>query len=142
MPLDSKYPGSERPPKRALELEDSDVERAPASKRHRLPTPSTSDHRLDKTLASPSIVPTQPKPAASLKWLLEENGPDCAPTSLWPILNWLAAVPPHRTKSALGRLSGQRALATIDPDDYQHPSFEPCQYIPQSPPLDMPQSPG
>ena len=97
MHLDSKYSGSERAPKRAPELEDTDVERAPTSKRYPLPNPSTYDRSLHGTLASPSIVPTQPKTFAPLKrFLEEENDLDRAPTSKRPILSSLAAVRPHR----------------------------------------------
>lgn len=143
MPLDSTSPGPKRPLERARELEDSDVERAPTSKCHRLPNPSTSDHRLDRTLASPSIAPTQPNSADSLKRFLEEIDPDCASASKRPIHNWLETVPAiHRTKSAPARPTGQRALASADSDDSRHLFLEPFQRIPQSPSLDMPQSQG
>ena len=143
MPLDNEYPSAERRLKRACEFDDSDVERAPTSKRRRLPTPSTSDHRLDQTLASPSIVPTQPKSAGSLKRFLEEIDPGCAPASKWPIHSWLETISPiHRIQSTPDWLIGQRTLVTADSDDYRRSFFEPLKGIPQSSPLDMPQSQG
>ena len=142
MPLDSNNPEPERPQKRARELVDSDVGRAPASKRHRLPTPSPSDHHLGKPLISPSLVPTQPQPASSVKHFWGENNSDCAPVSKRLIHNWLQTVPPYRTTSAPPQLTGERALATVASDNYQYPLIEPFQDIPQSPPLDMPQSQG
>ncbi|KAL8727594.1 MAG: hypothetical protein Q9166_005944 [cf. Caloplaca sp. 2 TL-2023] len=142
MPLDTRCPDPERRVKRTRELDDSDVECAPASKRHRLPTPSTSDHCLGKTLASPGIVPTQPKSAGSLKRFLDER----------PIHSWLETVPSvhriqtatpvQRTKSAPARLTGQRALAIADSDDYRQSFFNPFHDIPKSPPPGMPQSQG
>lgn len=142
MPLECKYPEPGGPLKRARELDGSDVERAPASKRHRLLTPSISDHHLDKPLPSPSLVPSQPQPARSLKRFLEHNDPDCARASKLPIHNWLQTVPPHRRTSAPPRLSCERALATNASDDHLHLSFVPSQNIQQTSPLNMAPSQG
>lgn len=131
MPLGRTSPGPKRPLKRTRELEDRVVERAPASKRQQLPTPPTC------------IVSTQPVSGLSLKRFLEKIDPDRSSTSKRSIHNWLETVPAiHRTKSAPACLTGQRALATIDADDYQHSNFEPFQDIPPSRLLDMPQLKG
>ena len=140
MSLNREHPKPERPLKRDFELDGSDVGRAPASKRYRFPTPSLSDHSLNKRLPSPSLVPSQPQPARSLKRFLEQNDPGSAPASKRPIYNWLQTVPPHRRMSAPPRLTGQRTLATDASDDHQHPPFIPSQDVFQSPPLDMPLS--
>ncbi|KAI4115572.1 MAG: hypothetical protein LQ338_007838 [Usnochroma carphineum] len=141
MLLDSRSPGSERPLKRAREPEESDPERAPASKRHRLPTPSTPNNRF---LESPSIIPGPPEAASPVTPPLEGVGRDCAPVSKRPIHKWLETVPPplHRRNSAPAQLTSQGALATINTDNDQQSSFAPFHDIPRSPGLEMPQSQG
>ena len=142
MSSDSKCSRPKRLMKRARKLDYSDAERSHTSQCHRLPTPSIPDHCLGKILASPNIVPTQPKSAGSLERLAEANDPQCASESKRRILNWLVTVPPHCSNSEPVPLTGPGALTTFDSDGYQHPSVEPFHDIPQSPPLDMPQSQG
>ena len=142
MPLDTESPAPERSLKRARELEDNAVERVCAVKRHRLLTPSSSDQPLDKTIASPNILSAQPDSHTRLNRFLEKNDTAYEPASKLPILNWLAAVPPHRTESAPARLNSQRTLSNVNGERYQYPSVKPFQETPKSPALDMPQPQG
>lgn len=143
MALDSKQSEPERSLKRVREVDGSDVESTPTSKRHRLPTPSPSDHRLDEPLASPSLVPEHPQPASSLKrsWEIVDDSA-CAPASKRPIYSWLQTGHLYGATSAPPQLTGERTPATAAEDDYQCPLFDSLHEVPQSPSLNMSQPQG
>ena len=142
MPLHStcSEPEPPRPRKRARECDGSVVEYAPASKRHKLLTPSPSHHCLDKSLTLPSLVLTQSQPAGCLERLLEENNSNSVPASKRLIHDWLQTVHLHHTASYPPQPTGERVLMTVTSDNHQSPLYELSQNILQSPSLDMVQS--
>lgn len=126
---DPSYQKPVRPPKRGLEDFGSDC--PPASKRHRLLSP-TSLPAYDRLagVPRPSSAPSQPKPVRSLERILDDYDLGCAPTSHRRRLQsptslptpsrideWLSNVPrtssppSSRPKSAPAHFSGRETLA-------------------------------